>query len=176
MASFNSQQIANSVANPVVKNYPYDFYGRVRYIHFDFLVGTDGGAAAIPSGSVIVLANLPPLCKIIGGALVFSAAGTSATASVGLQNGFGTPEINGTGVAATGTEFLSAGAVATVGSLTLADTIAKNYGYLIASPQAAGVGQANQTTPLGDVLLLTTGGATYAVGTIITGHLLVVVD
>jgi hypothetical protein len=176
MATFNSYQMANAASVPVIKNEAFDYYGRMRQIYFSFVVGTDGGGAAITSGSVIQLCALPPRCKVMGGNLVVSAAGTSATASIGLLYGYGQPVGGGASVAATGTEFLSAGSVATAGNVPFAQTLTQSFGYTIASPAAAAVGQANQTQPLGDVLLLTTGGATYAVGTVIVGNIIIVVD
>lgn len=172
----NSAQVANSLAFPVVKNRPTDYYGRVREIHWVYKTnGTE------TTGSILTLAPLPPGAKVIGGSLVTGALGTSATASVGLVNGLGWVEDGNVpsqtlAAAGSGTEFLSAGAVATAGAVAIAQTLAQNWGYLIAEPAAAAVGQANQTTPLGDTLILTTGGATYATGILITGYILVVVD
>lgn len=171
MANFNSVGIANGLAFPVSKNSPRDYYGRVRVVRWVYTaLGTEA------SGDTITLANLPPTAKVVGGTLVYGALGTGVTSSVGLVNGLGTLEGGAAAGAATGTEFLSAGATATAGATALADTLAKKYGYVIANPAAAATGQANQTTPLGDTLILTIGGAGLTAGIIISGQLLIVVD
>lgn len=177
MASFNSQQVANTLLNPVVKNRPYDVYGRVRRSRFTFLVGTDGGGAAIPAGSVIVLCALPVGAKILGGKLVQNGLGASTTASVGLVTGLGTTEPSGaTAAAGTGTEFLSAAATSSAGATSLANSAALNYGYIIQNPQAASLGTANSVANSGDTLILTTGGATLTAGQYFSGEIEYIVD
>lgn len=176
MAAYNSRQIANGLAFPVVKNEPFDYYGRSRKNRFTFLTGTDDGGVLPVSGSILTLCTLPPRAKILGGLLTFGAMGTSATASIGLVSGFGTKGDGTAGVAGTGTEFLSAGAVATAGQLPFANTQALNYGYLIANPGAATLNQANIQPLLGDALILTTGGATLATGILFDGHIDFIVD
>ena len=173
----NSAQVVNSLPNPtVIKNRPTDFYGRLRALNF--IYKTTGLET---TGSVITLCALFPGAKVVGGTLVFGAVGAGATASVGLQYGLGyIPDgnipIQTQGGAATGTEFLNAGSVAAAGTLPIASTIAQNFGYQIANPPATSVNQSNIQPLLGDNLLLTTGGATYAAGILIEGYLTILVD
>jgi hypothetical protein len=174
-ANYYSRQLQNANATPIIKNEAFDYYGRKRILAFDFLTGTDDGGTLPVSGSVIALVALPPRAKITGGLLTFGALGSGATASLGLYFGYGTFQ-RANSTAATGNEFLNAGSVASAGSLPFADTQAHHYGYLIQNPPAATTGQANSTNPLGDFLLLTTGGATYASGIYISGHIDIVVD
>lgn len=177
MANYNSKQVANALANPVVKNEPFDYYGRVRRNRFTFLVGTDGGGVLPVSGSTITLCKLPPRAKILGGLLTYGALGTSVTSAIGLLNGFGTKGSGADGVAGTGTEFLGATATATAGSTVFANTQALNYGYIIASPAAAATSNPNTaTTAYGDTLILTTGGATLTTAILIDGHIDFIVD
>lgn len=176
MANYNSRQVANALAFPPVKNEPFDYYGRSRRIRFTFLTGTDDGGTLPVSGSVITLANLPPRAKVLGGLVTYGALGTSVTTSIGLLYGNGTNGDGTAGTTGTGTEFLSAAATATEGSTVFANTQALKYGYLTASPSAAAVAQTNPYPPLGDVLILTTGGATLATGILIDGHIDIIVD
>lgn len=108
MADFNSTQLANAAAVPVVRNHAVDISGKLRVALFDYEQEAEGAAGSdialvkLPAGRVRVFPNLSRY--------TISALGAARTLDLGHEAYIG---IDGVEVAADPDEFVSATDVST---------------------------------------------------------------
>lgn len=142
MPTFSSVQEANRLAVPLVRQTPTDYYGRVRTSTFEYVT-----TGAETTSDIIQLTMVPLGAKIISGKIAFGSFGSGLTASIGYT---GAP-----------TRYLNAGAIATAGTLTFADSVANNTNDILTAQQG---------------IILTVGGGTAAASIKLYGHIDYVVD
>ena len=143
MTAYKSVQETNRTAEPVVKLAPHEAGGRVRVLRFEYT--TPGGGLTV--NDTIDLATFSQTGRLLGGAVAFEAMGASATAEIGT--------------AASASRYLSAGAVAAVGQLDFAHTLALNTGESVVA---------------GTTLVAKVTGANWAAAKKFFGYVLFVAD
>lgn len=156
MATQNTDQLTSLIANSTLD--PNENAGRERIFRFSF---TTSAGTPLNNGDTLVsgvagtnpIHVIPKGARVIGGNATYGTFGASTTLSIG------------TGATATqaanATAFLNAQSVASAGQSALANTQALNYGLIVTS-----------ATPI----VLTAGGANFANGQTIAGHIAYVID
>jgi len=118
---------------------------------------SDGGFGPVNIADVIVLARIPAYARVTGGFMAFGAFGAGATMSLGTATVSNILSETGTTVTVVdAVHYLGATSVAAIGSANFANTLALNY-----------LEQVTQET----WLVATAGGANYANGIELRGHL-----
>lgn len=143
MTAYKSVQETNRTADPAIKLATHEAGGRVRALRFEYT--TPAGGLSV--NDTIDLATFTQTGRLLAGSVAFEAMGASATAEIGT--------------AASASRYLGAGAVAAIGQLDFAHTIALNTGDAVYG---------------GTTLVARVTGASWAAAKKFNGYVLFVAD